>query len=245
VWIVSQTMPWVFAVDVGTVRSNLSFLKRIAEHGLTFDAWRWLRHLGAWIAVACACRLVGRDGPRALVSLAVAGAVSLGLQLLLDARGPLSFEVLAGMAGAAVLVVPPMLWTGERRQDREWALSLLCGAALAVVAYELRPEPGAAVQAFSWWPRVGLGGLLGALDYALFFGWFGLTAVVAGQWASASGDLRMRRILPLAAVVTTLVLEIVQTGVPGRGPDVSAPMFTLLGVLLTITVLVDGARTTR
>lgn len=248
VWILSQTMPWVFAADVGTVRSNLSFLKRIGDAGLVFDTWRWLRHAGAWIAVACASRLIGHGRLRSVMVLAVSGAASLVLQLLLDARAPLSFEELAGMATAAALVVPFMLSTrrfGTVRVVTPWAMGLLLGSTLAVVAYELRPEPGAAVQSFSLWPRVGLGGLLGALDYALFFGWFGLAAAAAAQWAALDGNRGARRLWPIAAVITTLGLEVAQTVVPGRGPDVSAPMFTLIAVLLATTVLVDASEPTR
>lgn len=237
VWILSQTMPWVFAADVGTIRSNLSFLKRFGEQA--FDTWRWLRHAGAWMAIACACRLAGRDARRGLLWLVVSGAISLVLQVLLDARAPLSIEELAGMTTAAVVVLP--LW----RAGSGWPAGLLAGSALAVAAYELRAEPGAAVQAFSWWPRVGLGGLLGALDYALFFGWFGLTAVVGAQWATARGGRYARQIWPLAAVAITLALEVVQTTLPGRGPDLSASMFTLLAVLLATSLLVDGARPMR
>ena len=56
-WVVSQTMPWVFAVDVGTMRSNLSFLRHWDEVW-PLDVWRALRHAGAWVAVACAWRLI-------------------------------------------------------------------------------------------------------------------------------------------------------------------------------------------
>jgi hypothetical protein len=97
-----------------------------------------------------------------------------------------------------------------------------------------------ATQAFSLWPLVGLGGLLGALDYALLFGWFGLAVVVASQWAAASGDHRARRAWPAAAVVATLVFEIMQTRIAGRGPDVSAPLFTMLAVVGAVAVLRDG-----
>lgn len=244
IWIVSQTMPWTFAVDVGTMRSNLSFLRR-AWDGPALDGWRVLRHAGAWIAVAAACRLVGRNSRRSAVLLGLAGAASLLLQVLLDARAPLSSEELAGMALATMSMVVPMSLAGSSTSGWRWGLVLLTGALTAVVAYELRPEPGAPTQAFSWWPRVGLGGLLGALDYALFFGWLGLSAVVGAHWADADGDRHARRLWPAAVVLATLVLEGTQIWVPGRGPDVSAPVFTLLAVLLATAVLADGQQPTR
>lgn len=244
VWVASQTMPWVFAVDVGTMRSNLSFLRRGFD-GSAVDGWRVLRHAGAWLAVAAACRLAAGTAVRSIGLLAVSAAVSLMLQVLLDARAPLSIEELAGMAAVAVSIVPALIGAGVMPSHRRWGAVLLAGAMMAVTAYELRPEPGAAMHAFSWWPRVGLGGLLGAIDYALLFGWLGLTAVVAARWAASGGDRLAQRWWPVAVVVTTLALEVAQTRIPGRGPDVSAPVFTLLAVLLATTVLAEGERSER
>ena len=237
-WVVSQTMPWVFAVDVGTVRSNLSFLPHWSE-GPPLDVWRVLRHAGAWVAIACTCRIGTRRASTAVAAFALAGGASLTLQLFLQARAPLSVEELTGMA-VALLVVPSMVLAGAQPRPRRWAGGLRVAALVTVAAYELRPEPGVATQAFSLWPLVGLGGLLGAIDYALLFGWFGLAVVVASQWAAANGDRRARRAWPAAAVVATLVFEIMQTRIAGRGPDVSAPLFTMLAVVGAIAVLRDG-----
>ncbi len=112
-------------------------------------------------------------------------------------------------------------------------MALFGGALLTVAAYQLRPDPSAVAtaQSFSVWPRVGLGGLLGALDYALLFGWFGLAAVVAGRWGDIAGYRRARRLWPALGILAMLALEIMQMWIPGRGPDVSAPLFTLLAVL--------------
>lgn len=238
-WVVSQTMPWVFAVDVGTVRSNLSFLRHWAD-GAPLDAWRLLRHAGAWAAVGCACRLLARGRMPSLAAFVLTGGVSLALQLLLDANAPLSFEELAGMTVAGLVIASSLLVSGEVCHTRRWASALLLGAAVAVAAYELRPVPGAAVHTFSWFPRVGLGGLLGAIDYALLFGWFGLAAVVAARWADADGHPHARRRWPAGAILVTFLLEAAQTGIPGRGPDLSAPLFTVLAVLLAAAVLADG-----
>ena len=231
-WVVSQTMPWVFAADVGTIRSNLSFLRHWSD-GPPLDAWHALRHAGAWVAVACACRLAARSARLAAAGVVCTGGVSLLLQVLMDARTPLSFEELIGMGASAAVVLPLMLHAGPNPQPGRWAIALFSGALSSVAAYELRPGPSAVVteRAFNWWPQVGLGGPLGALDYALLFGWFGLASVVAARWADVAGYKGARRWWPGLAVVAMLVLEIVQTRIPGRGPDVSAPLFTLLAVL--------------
>ena len=229
-WVVSQTMPWVFAVDVGTIRSNLSFLRHWGDAPL--DPWRIARHAGAWAAIACASRLAFPDVSRACGALLLTVAAGLGLQLLLDARAPLSFEEGIGLATAVMVVVPLMARDGKAH-SMGWALGLFCGAFVSVAAYELRPDPqaSASTQVFSVWPRVGLGGLKGAIDYALLFGWFGLTAVVAAQWAARGGRPRARLVWPALAVLAMLSFEVAQTRVPGRGPDISAPLFTLLAVL--------------
>ena len=204
-WVVSQTMPWVFAVDVGTVRSNLSFLRHWAD-GAPLDAWRLLRHAGAWGAVGCACRLLARGRMPSLAAFVLTAGVSLALQLLLDAHAPLSFEELAGMTVAGVVIVASVLVSSEACHTRRWASALL----------------------------------LGAIDYALLFGWFGLAAVVAARWADADGHTPARRRWPAGAILVTFLLEVAQTAIPGRGPDLSAPLFTVLAVLLTAAVLADG-----
>jgi hypothetical protein len=67
--------------------------------------------------------------------------------------------------------------------------------------------------------------------------------VAAAHWADGAGDRRARRLWPAVAVVATLVLEVAQTRIPGRGPDVSAPLFTLLAVLGATAALKDGRGT--
>ena len=244
VWVAAQAAPWVFSLDVGTVRANLSFLRHWSD-APPLDAWRVVRHAGAWLAVACACRLVAADRRVAVASVLGVGAVSIILQVLIDAQAPLSVEELGGMAIGVASALPLLGVSGRAPRGRRWAMAMACGALLSVAAYELRPDPiGAAARAFSWWPLVGLGGPLGALDYALLFGWFGFTAVVAAQWAGRDGVAHAPRSWPAVAVLTTLVFELLQTRIAGRGPDVSAPLFTLLAVLATTACLPaadDGA----
>lgn len=235
-WVVSQTMPWVFAVDVGTIRSNVSFLRHWSD--VPLDLWHVVRHAGAWGAIACAWRLAARDVRLMRVGVVLTALASVCLQLLLDARAPLSFEELIGMGLALAL---PLSVVGRVAGHRPgpWALGVFCWALVSVGAYQLRPDPLAAsvTQPFSLWPRVGLGGLKGAIDYALLFGWFGLAVVIAAQWADMAGYRRARRLWPALAVATMLALEFVQTRIPGRGPDLSAPLFTLIAVLVaTATV---------
>jgi VanZ family protein len=242
-WIASQTLPWTFSVDVGTVRSNLSFLRR--GFGLdALDGWRVLRHAAAWVAIACACHLLARDAARRAATIAAAVVSSLVLQLLVDARAPLSIEELLGVVLAIVIVVPPSLlgapaWT----HPYPWAAGIFLGALASIAAYELEPAAGGAASGtFSLWPQVGLAGLRGAMDYAMLFAWFGLASVVAAEWASHDGSRRSPARWPAVAVAATLAFEIAQVWMPGRGADLSAPFFTLLAVLATRACLATPAR---
>jgi VanZ family protein len=238
VWVVSQATPWVFAVDLGMIRRHLSFLRHWSD-GLPLDAWRFARHVGAWVAIGCAVRLVWPTRA-ALTGFSVAAGVSLVQQVLLDVKAPLSLEELAGMATAAAFVLVALALLPAEPHRRHWPAGMLLAAMVTVAAYELRPDSGAAQQAFRWWPQVGLGEPHGAIDYALLFGWFGLVSVVAAHWAHTDGHRQARRVWPVAAVLLTLAFEVLQTRIPGRGPDLSAPLFTLLAVLTSTAALGDG-----
>jgi VanZ family protein len=238
-WALSQASPWVFAVDPGTIRSHLSFLRHWSDAPL--DVWRMARHGGAWLAVGCACRLAARGRGGAIALLIVTAGASLLMQILLDAQSALSVEELAGLAAGGATVLVAMALAGATPHRTRWAAALMLGATMTIAAYQLRPDPGP-VQPFGWWPQVGLGGMRGALDYALLFGWYGMAAVVAGHWAHSDGFNRAPRTWPATAILLTLFLEIAQTRIPGRGPDVSAPLFTLLAALFTIALIADAER---
>jgi hypothetical protein len=62
---------------------------------------------------------------------------------------------------------------------------------------------------------------------------------MAAQWADKTGYARARTRWPGLAVLT--MLELAQMRIPGRGPDVSAPLFTLLAVLAATAIVRDRA----
>ena len=242
-WIGSQALPWTFSVDVGTVRSNLSFLRR--GPGLeALDGWRVLRHAGAWCAIGCAVRLLAADRRRWLVATGAALASAMLLQLVLDARAPLSLDELVGVAvGLAIVAVPAALIRTGAARPYPWAAGVFIGALASIAAYELQPGDGVArFPTFSVWPQVGLGGLRGALDYAMLFAWFGLASVVAARWAIRDVPRTWPAWWPAIAVTTTFALELAQMWMPGRGADLSAPILTLLAVLATRACLAVPSR---
>jgi hypothetical protein len=236
VWIASQTLPWTFSADVAVLRGNLSFLRR--WRGLTaLDGWILLGHAAAWCAIAGAAHLLSPRRVRAVVLLVAFAGLSLTAQLLTATRGALSFEELLGLAAATWLTAPLLTLDDDGPRRATAALVVFVGALLTVTAYELRPERAVpAASAFFFWPGVGIGGMRGAIDYAMLFGWCGLATVVA---AAATHRPRRLVVWPIVAVAVTLMLEVAQTRVVGRTGDLSAPTFTLLGILAARACLGD------
>jgi VanZ family protein len=259
-WIAYQTKPWVFTFDVGQLRANFSWLKRLTE-----APWSWFgfsKHFCAWMALLMAWRLSAsplsgsiqapvNNAPWlrwALGSLGVAVAMQMGLET--RALGP---EEILGMALALLFVSLCSLVLGSRRHVQPLLSTwVLVFAFATVLAYQLEPNYAFAfnVKKFSLLPVIGTAQLIHAIDYALFFAWFGVMVAVAACARSRS-HLRFQKLtslsklrdnsdqgssrfalgwaLPLAAAVGVLATEVVQFWIPGRGIDSSPIIFTLLG----------------
>ena len=237
-WILSQTLPWVFSLDVGGMRANLSFLRRWQTAPLV-EAWPLARHLAAWVAIGCAWRLVAGPGRWAVTAFAATIAGSTGLQVLTQSSRPLSFSELGGMGLALALLAMPMLRSATASRTRAWAIALALAAAMSIAAYELEPGTRAGYRAFQWLPQVGLSRPLDLLDFALLFGWFGVAVTSASRWYDLTAPGRAQRWWPTLAVLATVVFEVMQLGIAGRGPDVSPPVLTALAVLATMVLLRD------
>lgn len=230
VWVVSQTLPWVFSLDVGVARANLSFLRRWTEAPWP-DAWAFLRHAAAWVAIGCASRLVANTRWASLSLLASTMAACVGAQVLTQGPPPLSFGEVAGMATALLVLLPMLLLRGRATRVTPWATGLALAALVAIAAYELEPGASTGTSPFRWWPQVGLGRPLDAVDFALLFGWLGVSVTVAAHWRDSEDDTDARRAWPIVAVLATVALEVAQLAIPGRGPDLSAPLITALAAL--------------
>ncbi|BCS35515.1 hypothetical protein TBR22_A47460 [Luteitalea sp. TBR-22] len=243
-WIGSETMPWVFSLDLGQARSHLRFLVH-ADPLDGLDPWRLARHAGAWLAIAASCRLVVRSAAGGAASLVLLAAASVLLQLLVFARVPLSYAELFGMTAALIAAIAGMaaLRAGrESRNARVWPVVLLVGVVMVMAAYELHPESGhRAARGFGWWPRVGFGRQIGALEFAWLFGWAGLSAVAAAEWARRASMPAWPQAWPAALVALVFALELAQAFVPGRSGDTSAVLFTAFAVIATRAALRDIA----
>jgi len=224
-WMAMSLAPWRFTLDVGSIRSNLSFLRHLVDAG-PLEPWKLARHLLGWTAIGTALRALGGDAPTALRRLAwLAAAATLG-QALLDVPA-LSREELAGIA----LALPACALAFASAPGAALARLPAALALSSVLAYQLAPHLGApAQQAFSWWPQVGRGGLLGALEFALLFAWLGTALSLSLHWLALRGEELARRplIWPAATAVVLMLSEFAQRWVPGRSPDTSAPLVTVL-----------------
>lgn len=222
-WLASSTVPWRFTFDVGTVRSNLAFLRGAP----TFDAWSVARHAFAWMTVAGALRALVADRLRASTALLLTIAVSLVAQALLESRA-LSWSEFAGMALGAFVALVLLVPAADGRLAR--LLPVLAFASIG--AYELAPGRAGwgTASAFSWWPLVGRGNLLAALDFALYFCWLAFVLVLALRWSRAG--TRAAIALGSVAVVALLALELAQREIPGRSADTSPAIIAALAFVV-------------
>lgn len=228
-WLAMALSPWRFTFDVSTLRANLAFLRGYSSW-IGPEPWALARHLCGWIAIGLAWRAVWPQRSAASFALMAVVGLSLVLQLLL-ARRALSLDELLAMAAAILLVGSLPGGAAERLLARLVPLFALA----SVCAYQLAPgRSGARATAFDWLPQIGRGGLLGALELSLMFGWLALSIVLGLRWlALRGGDVSRARIgWPLAAVAVLFATEVLQLWIPGRHPDVSPPLLTALGFVV-------------
>ncbi|MDT3677861.1 MAG: VanZ family protein [Burkholderiaceae bacterium] len=222
-WLATSTVPWRFTLDVGTIRANLAFLG-VAP---SLDAWAVARHAFAWMAVAAALRALVARRRSASVALVATIALAIGAQVLLEWRA-LSWSELAGVTlGAAVSLV--LLVPGSDGRLARIAPAL---AFVSVLVYELAPgHPGWAIGGrFSWWPLVGRGSLLAALDFTLYFCWFAFVLVLALRWMGTRA--RSTVVVGSLAVAVLLALELAQRAIPGRTADTSPALIVGLAFVV-------------
>ncbi len=201
------------SIDIGNLRAGLRPAWHVVRGWASFDLVQALVYVLAAFAIAVILRdLLSPALRRTLVLLAFFGAV-LALKVPIVTR-QLSMEALGGTTLGVVLA----LWLGERESAGRWAAAAIVGF---VLVDGLRPSSGIASQAFNWIPfRSHLTNeITGIID------------LLAGTWPfMALGYLSLRgasRSSPavfggmVAAFVFVLVIEWLQTFIPGRSADIT------------------------
>jgi hypothetical protein len=149
----------------------------------------------------------------AVLPFSVLAAGVLAWRLLLPGGPPPSTETIVTLPIAGVLVALAPL-AGRRA----CAVLALAGATLAMLAYQLQPGYGMP-QPFRWNLSVLRGDAVQGIRFACWFGWFAMLVVAAGR--AIGGPVLAWAVLP---PVLLMVTEWMQTTLPGRTPDLSAPL---------------------
>ena len=216
VWAAGQLFPFVPSPDVGNLRAGLRPVWHVLRGSASFEPSRALGYalaiLGLSIILSAALRPEYRR--RRLFVCAFFFCVLLAKVPVV--RQQLSLEALAG-AALAFLVV------GFLREP-ERASGLACAAIVgAVVLDQLRPGGGAAgVATFNWIPfrahlvndLTGIEDVLDTVWPFLAFGYLAIRAQPSRPQRVAAGGIGV-------VFLSVLLLEWLQTFVPGRSPDVT------------------------
>ena len=216
VWAAGQLFPFVPSPDVGNLRAGLRPVWHVLRGSASFEPSRALGYalaiLGLSIILSAALRPEYRR--RRLFECAFFFCVLLAKVPVV--RQQLSLEALAG-AALAFLVV------GFLREP-ERASGLACAAIVgAVVLDQLRPGGGAAgVATFNWIPfrahlvndLTGIEDVLDTVWPFLAFGYLAIRAQPSRPQRVAAGGIGV-------VFLSVLLLEWLQTFVPGRSPDVT------------------------
>ena len=216
VWAAGQLFPFVPSPDVGNLRAGLRPVWHVLRGSASFEPSRALGYalaiLGLSIILSAALRPEYRR--RRLFVCAFFFCVLLAKVPVV--RQQLSLEALAG-AALAFLVV------GFLREP-ERASGLACAAIVgAIVLDQLRPGGGAAgVATFNWIPfrahlvndLTGIEDVLDTVWPFLAFGYLAIRAQPSRPQRVAAGGIGV-------VFLSVLLLEWLQTFVPGRSPDVT------------------------
>lgn len=206
---------WLPRLDLAAITGNL----REIQAALDSAPWRvsrLLRYGLQFLALGLSFALPIKSVGARLVAIAAALFVALPLSLIVPnpqvpAEAWVSIPVAAVAAG--------VLATSANRSVL--AVIVVVAALTAVAIYELQAAAGTA-QAFHWSVLALQGNPVTGVRITALYAWFTLTVMVAGT------TLIPRPLLwELLAVAVLALLEVLQTTVPGRIPDLSAPVTAL------------------
>lgn len=169
----------------------------------------------AWFALGLLIEATGVRFPRELTVIAV---LAIPAQVLIATRQPLLSQMTGAIAGSLLFAIRP--------RARKVTLPEACAFTGVILFRGLWPfRFVSAAAAFVWIPFTGalrspsLTGLIAMSEKAFFYG----TAV----WLLHAAGIRLARSAAVVAVVLAAI-EIVQTHLPGRTPEITDPLMAVL-----------------
>jgi len=231
-WLASQTAPWVPAFSASMLGAHVAQVREALATGY-LDPWALAMHGGQWLALGAAFAMALRRRRLAVLpTAALAVAAVLGQLLLPDGPLPSSESLVMlpiGLLGALVL---PLLG------PRACAAVMLAAVLVAVGAAELAPGNGPP-EPFNWRAMLLRGDAIAGMESAAWYGWVAMSLVAAGR--GLGGRTRLWTLAP------TLLLGLVawlQTGIPGRSPELS-PILIALACSALAAGMLGGSRGRR
>lgn len=214
-WLASQTAPWMPTFSASMLEAHLAQVRAALTAGY-LDPWTLAARGGEWLALGAGFALVLRRRRLALLPVAALASVAVLGQLLL-AAGPLpSGEALVTLPiGVLAAVVLP------RASPRTCAAVLLAALLTALGATELAPGNGPP-EPFNWRAMMLRGDAIAGMEAAARYAWYAMGIAVAGH--ALGGRTRLWALGPPLLIAGVAWL---QTGIPGRSPELSPILITL------------------
>ena len=233
VWALSQIVPLNPVIDVFTLRARWAALWRWPS---ATDPWS----LGGLVAFALAVAGLGlllkavlRDSHRTHAWHFLALVIPVMARLVMGEHG-LKFDALMGAAVGAMIACsfPPI-----SRRNYGTLAALAIGASF--ILSEVLPGTGGAYRAFNWIPFkahlqnpvVGVGALLEGM-------WIAIALVASRYVAKGGAEWRDVWVVSITSMVGAGALEVFQTRLPGRYPDVTIPL--VMGAACLLSFLSSG-----
>jgi VanZ family protein len=214
-WLVSQTAPWVPAFSTAMLGMHVAEVRQALATG-SLDPWVLAARGGEWLALGAAFAMALRRRRLAVLPMAALAAAAVIGRLLLP-NGPLP-------SGEALVTLPVALLGAlvlPRLGPRACAAVLLTGVLVAVGASELAPGNGPP-EPFNWRAMLLRGNAVAGIESAAWFAWVAMSIAVAGH--GLGGRTRWWAVVP---AVLLGVLAWLQTGIPGRSPELSPILVAL------------------
>jgi VanZ family protein len=210
-WATSLLLPFFPVLGLYLPERKLT----IFLHSPPFALLPFVSAAAVWFALGLLIEATGVRFPRELTAIAV---LAIPAQVLVASRQPLLSELLGAIAGALIFAVRP--------RARKVTLPEGCAFISVVLFRGLWPfRFVSAAAAFVWIPFTGaltaawLPALLVLSEKVFYYG--------AAVWLLHAAGIRLARSAAAVAIVLAAI-EIVQTHLPGRTPEITDPLMAIL-----------------